>query len=129
MRVSRAIVLLAHGSRDPRWREPIEAVARRIEARAPGVAVRCAYLELTAPDLSTVARQLVGLGTTQLRVLPMFLGMGRHAREDLPRLVQSLRQAHPQLVVDLQPAVGENAALIELLADLALHNLDPANNS
>jgi lipopolysaccharide export system permease protein len=39
----RGIILLAHGSRDPQWREPIEAVAAQIRAVAPGTPVRCAY--------------------------------------------------------------------------------------
>ena len=45
------IILLGHGSRDPLWRRPIEAVAERLEQRHPGVAVSCAYLELEQPDL------------------------------------------------------------------------------
>ena len=31
-----AIVLFAHGARDPRWAEPFEAIAARIRAAAPG---------------------------------------------------------------------------------------------
>ena len=46
-----AIVLFAHGSRDPLWRAPIEAVAERIRTLAPGAAVACAYLEYTEPTL------------------------------------------------------------------------------
>jgi len=45
----RGIILLAHGSRDPLWRAPIEAVAERIRTSAPGTPVLCAYLELCAP--------------------------------------------------------------------------------
>ena len=41
-----AVVLFAHGSRDARWREPVEAVARRMTTRRPAVPVACAYLEL-----------------------------------------------------------------------------------
>jgi sirohydrochlorin ferrochelatase len=31
----------------------------------------------------------------ELTIVPMFLGVGRHAREDLPELVKQLRAAHP----------------------------------
>lgn len=114
------IVLLAHGSRDPQWRTPIESVARRITVRAPAVQVRCAYLELAAPSLGVAAQQLLDAGATRLRILPLFVGMGKHARDDLPKLVSGLRQAHPVVPIDLCAAVGESARLIELLADLAL---------
>lgn len=116
----RGIVLFAHGSRDAAWRAPVEAVARRLAERAPTVPVRCAYLELTAPDLPTAAAEMVALGARELVVLPLFIGVGRHAREDLPRLVGALRDAHPGVRVDLRPAVGEDPRFVELMADLVL---------
>jgi sirohydrochlorin cobaltochelatase len=119
-----AIILFAHGSRDPLWHKPIQAVAQRIEQRVAqqgdATVVRCAYQELTVPDLPTEAQQLVDEGATSLDVVPMFLGVGRHAREDLPELMQALRVAHPSVDISCQPAVGEREALLDLLADIAL---------
>jgi sirohydrochlorin cobaltochelatase len=115
-----AIVLFAHGSRDPLWHQPIQAVAQRIARRAPHILVRCAYLELTEPDLPAVATELVHAGATSLCVVPLFLGVGRHAREDLPLLVADIQATHPQLHVTCQSAVGEQPALLDLLADIAL---------
>jgi sirohydrochlorin cobaltochelatase len=115
-----AIILFAHGSRDPLWHKPIQAVAERITQRAPNTVVRCAYLELTEPDLPHVANTLVADGATSLSVVPMFLGVGRHAREDLPVLIQALRAAHPQVDIQCQPAVGEQNSLLDLLAEIAL---------
>ncbi len=121
-----AIILFAHGSRDPLWHKPIQAVAERITQRAPNTVVRCAYLELTEPDLLHVANTLVADGATSLSVVPMFLGVGRHAREDLPELIQALRAAHPQVDIRCQPAVGEQNSLLDLLAEIALGR---ANNA
>jgi sirohydrochlorin cobaltochelatase len=122
-----AIILFAHGSRDPLWHKPIQAVAQRIEQRVAqqgeSTVVRCAYLELTVPDLPTVAQQLDTEGATSLDVVPMFLGVGRHAREDLPALMQALRVAHPSVDISCQPAVGEREVLLDLLADIALGKL------
>ncbi len=118
--MTRAVILFAHGSRDPLWRRPMEAVAARIRASSPGLAVRCAYLELTEPDLPATAAELAGLGVTAARIVPMFLGAGRHVREDLPALVEGLRQQHPQVDWALQPLVGEDDRLLDLLAALAV---------
>ena len=117
---SRGIVLLAHGSRDERWRAPVEAVARRVVALDPSARVACAYLELVAPDLRTAAEGLIAHGTAAIRVVPLFLGMGRHVREDLPRLLDELRQRHPAVGFSLAQAVGEEPEVIELLARTAL---------
>lgn len=114
------IVLFAHGSRDPLWRAPIDAVAQAIEAQSPECMVRCAFLELTTPDLSTVVDELLSLGMTAVRIVPMFLGVGRHAREDLPKLVSQLRAQHPELDLELMPSVGEHPAMTALMAQIAM---------
>ena len=118
--IDTGIVLFAHGSRDPLWRAPIDAVAQAIAAQSPGAVVRCAFLELTSPDLPTVVDELVSLGLGRVRIVPMFLGVGRHAREDLPDLVTQLRARHPALELTLMPSVGEHPALIALMAQIAL---------
>jgi sirohydrochlorin cobaltochelatase len=114
------VVLFGHGSRDPAWRAPMDAVAARIRERAPAVMVRCAFLELTAPDLPTVADEFAAAGVREVTVLPLFLGVGRHAREDLPAIVDELRRAQPDTQWRLLPAVGEDSRLLDLLATLAI---------
>lgn len=114
------VIVFAHGSRDPLWRAPVEAVARRVAERAPGTLAGTAYLELTEPDLPSAARELVRAGAKRIRVLPLFFGMGKHAREDLPRLVDDLRREHPSVSIELMPTAGEDPRLIDLLATQAL---------
>ena len=116
----KAVILFAHGSRDPLWRQPMDAVAQRIQSQDASVMVRCAFLELTQPDLAHCTAELVSLGARQITVVPMFLGVGKHAREDLPVLMNHLRTEYPDVVFRLQPAVGEQARLVELLAHIAL---------
>lgn len=114
------IVLFAHGSRDERWRAPVEAVGRRVAELDASVKVACAYLELVAPDLRTAAQQLIDDGAAMVRVVPLFLGMGKHVREDLPRLLDELRTLHPAIEFSLVRAVGEDPDVIDLLARKAL---------
>ncbi len=117
---TRGTILFAHGSRDPLWRKPIEAVATRIQEIEPEAQVRCAYLELTLPDLPTSAAELITLGVTTISVVPLFLGVGKHAREDLPLLIVNLQAQHPLVTFNLRPAIGEEAQMIELMARIAL---------
>ena len=116
---TQGIVLFAHGSRDPLWRAPIEAVEDHIRAHHPGVAVRCAYLELTTPDLPQAVEDLVDQGATAVTIVPMFLGTGKHAREDLPMLVAELRARHPRVQVHVQAAIGEDPRMTALMAHIA----------
>jgi sirohydrochlorin cobaltochelatase len=124
----RAIVLFAHGSRDPLWHRPIQAVAQRIQAQQallaeggqPMVNVACAYLELSTPSLSDAVQTLVEQGCTHIRLVPLFLGVGKHVREDLPAMLQSLRDTHSQVVFEPLPAVGEHPDLLDLMARIAV---------
>jgi sirohydrochlorin cobaltochelatase len=118
---TRATILFAHGSRDPLWRLPIEAIATQMRQTTPACQVRCAYLELTTPDLATSTAELVALGINTITILPLFLGVGRHAREDLPVLMEELTQAFPHVSFDLRPAVGEDPRVVALLAHIALN--------
>jgi len=114
------IALFSHGSRDPLWRAPIEAVRTEILRKNPTALVECAYLELCEPDLAHVARHLVDQGAKHITVVPMFLGTGKHAREDLPVLVAELRSQHPHITFEVQVAVGEDPRMTALMANIAL---------
>jgi sirohydrochlorin cobaltochelatase len=124
-----AHLLLAHGSRDPEWRTAIEAVAARMQQLYPGARLCCAYLEWAQPDLPTALDTLTaesepGLAQTIL-IWPMFLGLGRRARADLPRLIAdaqvSLRAHHPHVTLTLQPAIAEHASVLDAMARVVLH--------
>ena len=113
------VILFAHGSRDPLWRLPIDAVAQRMRVQQPGLPVAVAFLELTEPDLPQTVEVLMKQGVARVRIVPMFLGVGRHAREDLPELVQDLTEAYPQMLFELLPAIGEHPAMTALMAEIA----------
>ncbi|MFV0679476.1 sirohydrochlorin chelatase [Ottowia sp.] len=115
-----AIILFAHGSRDPAWRVPIEAVAARMRELQPQALVRCAYLELTAPDLATVMHEVHEAGARAATIWPLFFGAGRHVREDLPRLAAQLRTNFPAMRISVQAPIAENAQVLEVMARTAL---------
>ena len=118
--MKKAIVLFAHGSRDPLWHRPMQAVAERVAAQQPAVAVACAYLELSSPSLHDAVQTLVDQGCQQMRIVPMFLGVGKHVREDLPQMLANLVAQHPTVVFEPLPAVGEHPDLLDLMAQIAL---------
>ena len=119
MHHTKAIVLFAHGSRDPLWHKPMEAVKAQLASQSPDTAVECAYLEISTPDLPTAVRALIARGITAITIVPLFLGVGRHAREDLPQILKDMQIEHPTASFTLKPAVGEDERLIALLATIA----------
>lgn len=115
------ILLFAHGARDPAWAQPFERARAALtqRAQAEGALVRLAFLEFMTPDIVAAGSELAHAGCAQVTVVPLFLGAGGHVRKDLPRLMDELAQAHPQVQWRLSAAVGETEMLIQALADSA----------
>ncbi|MFM2065556.1 MAG: hypothetical protein RLZZ584_465 [Pseudomonadota bacterium] len=111
-----AIVLFAHGARDPAWARPFQAIAGYMRERDPATPVTLAFLELMQPALGDAVAGLVSQGARSVRVVPLFLGAGGHVRRDLPELLATIRAAHPGLQLDATPAIGESAAITRAIA-------------
>ena len=123
MSTPRALILLAHGSRDPLWRAPFEQIATQIRSQNAQLCVRTAYMELCQPRAEEVVPELLALDVQHITIAPLFLGMGAHTREDLPALLQTLQTAHPQVRFEVLPTLGENSALLALISTQLLDAL------
>ena len=117
---STALILFAHGARDPRWAAPFERLQQIAQGQLPDVAVRLAFLELMNPRLPETVAELVGAGCMQVTVVPVFLGQGGHVLRDLPLIVEQLRADHPQLQVNVADAVGENPQVLAAIASYCI---------
>ncbi|HZQ61361.1 MAG TPA: CbiX/SirB N-terminal domain-containing protein [Casimicrobiaceae bacterium] len=112
----RGLILFAHGSREPRWAEPFEAIAQRVRDALPGVAVRLAFLERMEPDLASALGAFAAEGVKRATVVPLFLGQGGHLRDDLPRLVRAIAEEQRALDITLAPVAGESPIVLDALA-------------
>ena len=76
--------------------------------------------DTTTPTLPDAVAALVSAGAREVTVWPMFLGTGRHAREDLPLLMDGLRAAHPAVDFTLHAAIAEHPDVLQAMALAAL---------
>ena len=111
-----AIILFAHGARDPRWAEPFMRLAARIASSLPDTAVRLAFLELMQPSLLDCIGALVDQGIEQVTVVPAFMAQGAHLREDLPKLIDEARGRYEGVRIELTEALGEAEPVLEAMA-------------
>ncbi len=112
----RHIILFAHGARDPEWARPLEAMRERVAALAPECTVSLSFLEFMTPSLIEAVSASVGQGAASVTIVPVFLAQGGHLKRDLPLMVTQLRTAHPVLAIDVLPAIGEQPAVIDAIA-------------
>ena len=114
--MKQALILFAHGARDPRWAQPFERLREIAQAALPGTVVTLAFLELMSPRLPEAVAELVRDGCEKVSLVPVFLGQGGHVLRDLPVLVEELRGTHLGLAIAVAPAVGEDAGVLAAIA-------------
>lgn len=122
--IQRALVLFAHGARDPRWAEPFQRLQNIIQAQKPDVQVSLAFLELMSPCLPELVKQIVDAGCRDVTVVPVFFGQGGHVLRDLPVLIAQLTAEHPTVRIHAASAVGEDAEVLNAIARYCMGALD-----
>ncbi|MBZ0248198.1 MAG: CbiX/SirB N-terminal domain-containing protein [Burkholderiales bacterium] len=118
------IVLFAHGARDPEWARPFEGIRDRIRARRPEFPVELAFLDFMSPRLDEAVECLVRRGVAAITIFPLFMAPGGHIRNDLPRIAEDLRKAHPGIPIAVRTAIGEAPELLDAIAGWILGGVD-----
>ena len=114
------IILLAHGSPDPLWKEPFESLYQDVCHIYGEGNVSLAYMELTSPSLEDIVAGL----TESLRmvaVLPLFLAVGRHLRHDVPAQINALQRE--DLQIELLPPIGDDSLVKEAMQAVIANHL------
>ncbi|MER7440667.1 sirohydrochlorin chelatase [Micromonospora avicenniae] len=114
------VVLVAHGSRDPRAGAATRALVRAVRAARPGVPVSASWLDHTEPGPTEVLRALAGAGRHRAVLVPLLLTAAYHRRVDIPAAVAAARAAEPELAVRVTDVLGPTGAEVDgaLLAAL-----------
>ncbi|MBX6354586.1 MAG: cobalamin biosynthesis protein CbiX [Micromonosporaceae bacterium] len=120
------VVLVAHGSRDPRAAASTRALTRAVAAARPGLDVRAAYLDFTPPRPAQVLGALQEAGHAVATLVPLLLTAAYHGRVDIPEVLARARadglraevsvtdvlgpvggRAHPALLAGLRRRLAE----------------------
>ena len=109
----RAIILFAHGAREPDWAQPFESIRERL--RAAGLTVELAFLEIMSPSLEEAAARLAKKGARTVTIVPLFLAQGGHLKRDLPAMVDDIRKNHPNTDFRVTPALGDDPEMVEAI--------------
>jgi sirohydrochlorin cobaltochelatase len=121
---SECLVLLAHGSKDPRWRVPFERIVDAVQGQSGETEVRLAYMEFVNPTLMDVARECLGQQILRLKILPLFLSTGAHLGTDVPGQVNQAKSQFPQLEVGLLSPIGEDPRFTGLIQQIVIETLN-----
>lgn len=117
------LILFAHGSRSPAWRQPFERLLKDVAKRGNCHAL-LAFGEFMSPGLVQAAQTLAAAGVKKAVIVPLLLGGGRHVRADLPKLAAQARAASG-IKLQVAKAIGDDAGVLQAIANYSIAAAHP----
>jgi sirohydrochlorin cobaltochelatase len=131
MTYSTYTLIIAHGSRDSRWREPFESLIAKLQKIHGESAVGLAYMEMAQPTPYEVLQTLDISIYEHIIIVPLFMAEGAHVANDFAIIRQNIQETYPHLRVSQYVAMGEHPqvqALFErILSDIVTESVAPSS--
>jgi sirohydrochlorin cobaltochelatase len=110
-----ALLVVGHGSRDPRGAGEFHELVTLVRQRAPNLAVEGGFIELSRPPVSECVERLVGGGSRRVAAVPLMLLAAGHAKDDIPATLVREKMRHPETTFEYGRALGIRPELLELM--------------
>ncbi|WEH36498.1 sirohydrochlorin chelatase [Streptomyces sp. AM 4-1-1] len=129
------LLVIAHGSRDPRHAATVRALTARVRALRPELRVETGFLEFNSPSVTEVLDRLEAEaakepGVREVVALPLLLTRAFHAKSDIPAVLDEARPRLPRLCVRQAEVLGPSPLLLSALQwRLHLAGLRPGDRS
>ena len=114
-----ALLIIDHGSVQPAANAMLEDVAAILRRKRPDLIVEIAHMELAEPTIQQGIDACVRSGATEIVAHPYMLAPGRHATQDIPRMVQAAAGNHPGVVVRVTTPLGLHDKIGEVVLERA----------
>ncbi|MGW2560418.1 sirohydrochlorin chelatase [Streptomyces sp. NPDC001514] len=109
------LLVIAHGSRDPRHAATVHALVRRVRSHRPELRVSTAFLDFNAPSVPQVLERMANDGVRDVVALPLLLTRAFHAKADIPSVLNEARARHPRLRITQADVLGPSPLLLDAL--------------
>jgi sirohydrochlorin ferrochelatase len=109
-----AILMMAHGSRIAEANEAACEVAAMVAEMTGFEIVEVSFRELHKPNIQQGIDTCVARGADRILLMPYFLFMGAHVQNDLPEEIETAKQRHPGLIMEMGAHLGAHRKLAEL---------------
>jgi sirohydrochlorin cobaltochelatase len=113
-------VLVGHGSLRAGAGAAMIRLAERAQAAGVAPIVAAGFLNYSRPTFAEALARCIAGGASEVIIQPYFLVPGKFVRDDLARLAEMGRLAHPRLSIQVAQPFGDHPALARLLLKRAL---------
>ncbi|MFI8347337.1 sirohydrochlorin chelatase [Streptomyces sp. NPDC085596] len=121
------LLVVAHGSRDPRHAATVHALVSRVRSMGPDLRVVTGFLDFNVPSVRGVLTSLAADGVREVVAQPLLLTRAFHAKADIPAV---LREAPRGMRIRQAEVLGPSPLLVSALERrLYEAGLSPADKS
>ena len=113
----KGILILAHGSKRVETENIVESIAQKVRDKTGETLVLPAYLQFSELNLETGVEKLIAAGSTDIRIMPMFLFDGIHVTEDIPNELKEIRKKHPRISIQMSHHIGDDDRIADIVID------------
>ncbi len=112
-----AILLMAHGSRIPEANDAVHTIAAMVREMTGIEIVEVSFREQHSPNIQQGIDACVARGAERILLLPYFLFVGAHVREDLPEEMAEGKRRYPAVEFAMGGHLGAHRKLAEIVAE------------
>lgn len=113
----KGVLVIAHGSRAKETEATLEAVLSMVKAKFPETIIECAFMEFSDRTVEKGVSSLAAKAVTEIKIVPYFLFMGIHMKEDIPNMVAECAANFPGIKITMGEPLGVDERLADILVD------------
>jgi len=107
------VLICGHGSRAKIAEQEFSLLAKGLKERHPSLKIDYGFLEYSAPNIHTALDRLLAQGVTKIHAVPGMLFAATHAKNDIPSVLTTYQQKHPQLEISYGRELGLEDQMIK----------------
>lgn len=106
------ILICGHGSRAKIAETEFGLLAKGLKARFPDIHIEYGFLEYSAPNIHMALDNLRAKGVTTIYAVPGMLFAATHAKNDIPSVLTTYQEKHPELSIHYGQELGLHQEMI-----------------
>jgi sirohydrochlorin ferrochelatase len=119
-----AVLLMAHGSRIPEANDAVRDIAAMVKDMTGFAIVEVSFREQHLPNIQQGIDVCVARGAERIILMPYFLYMGAHVREDLPEEMAEAKQRYPHVDFVMGSHLGVHRKLAEVVVERIAESME-----
>ncbi|HEX2770640.1 MAG TPA: CbiX/SirB N-terminal domain-containing protein [Geobacteraceae bacterium] len=112
-----AVLMMAHGSRIPEANDAVRDIAAMVKDITGFAIVEVSFREQHLPNIQQGIDACVARKAERIILMPYFLYMGAHVREDLPEEMAEAKQRYPHVDFVMGSHLGVHGKLAEVVVE------------